>query len=352
MLFSKPKSHLGVDIGTSDIKIVQLKPAGGKYTLETYGLVNISHQLSNKDNSELISETAKALKTLCQKAGVTASKVVASLPNSMVFISVIEMPKIPSEELKTAIEFEAKKHVPLPLEEVALSWSEIETQKARIGKDDNLGHFSEIDEGKTRILLTAVPTAVIDNYVKVFRMAGLEADALEIESLSLIRSLVREDSNVILLIDIGAKNTSINLVDHGYLRLSKHLSIGGDTVTSSVAQSLGVNFVRAEQFKKDFGLSKNAQQIPEVMRPIVDIIKNETMQLINIFESRGEKINKILLSGGGAKLPSLIEYFSSLGKPVELANPWSKVIYPAALKPAIEPLGLNLAVAIGLAMRR
>src|SRR5258708_36720900 len=87
------------------------------------------------------------------------------------------------------------------------------------------------------------------------------------------------------------------------------------------------------------------------MRPILDIIKNEAGQLINLFESRGQKIDKIILTGGGSKLPSLREYLSTLGKPVIAANPWARVSYPEKLKPVIEPLGLNLAVAMGLPMR-
>jgi len=351
MLFAKSKSQLGVDIGSSNIKIVQLKPVDSKFVLETYGLVNFSYQIATKDSSGGITQTAQLLKNLVSKSRATTNQIVASLPNSSVFTSVIEMPKIPENELKTAIEFEAKKYVPLPLAEVALSWSVIEDKKARINKDTNLG-FKTAGESRTKVLLTAVPTAVIDNYLKVFELAGLTPLALEIESLSLIRSLVGEDLNINLVIDIGAKSTSINLVDSGYLRLSKNLNVGGDTVTGSIAQSLSVNFARAEQFKKDFGLSGSGQQIPQVMRPILDIIKSEASQLISLFESRGERIGKILLSGGGSKLPSLKEYFSVLGKPVVLANPWSQVLYPEKLKPVIEPLGLNLAVAVGLAMRK
>jgi type IV pilus assembly protein PilM len=351
MLFAKPKSQLGVDIGSSNIKIVQLRPKDNTFILETYGLVNFSYQIASKDASSSLTQTAQLLKTLVTKSRATVNKVVASLPNNSVFTSVIEMPKIPDDELKTAVEFEAKKYVPLPMEEVALSWSVIEEKKAKINKDTNLGNFKTANESKIKVLLTAVPTAVIDNYLKVFEMAGLEPIALEIEALSLIRSLVGEDLNTNLLIDIGAKSTSLNLVDSGYLRLSKNLNVGGDTVTGSISQSLSVNFARAEQFKKDFGLSNTQPQIPQVMRPILDIIKSEASQLISLFESRGEKIDKILLSGGGSKLPSLKEYFSGLGKPVVLANPWSQVTYPGSLKPVIEPLGLNLAVAVGLAMR-
>ncbi|OGE87558.1 MAG: hypothetical protein A3J07_04960 [Candidatus Doudnabacteria bacterium RIFCSPLOWO2_02_FULL_49_13] len=352
MLFGKPKSQLGVDIGTSNIKIVQLHPQDNQFVLETYGLVNISFQIGSKDNGSAITQTAQILKTLMAKAGVTTNKVVASLPNSSVFTSVIDMPKIPQEELKIAIESEAKKYVPLPLEEVALSWSVIEQKKTKITKDTNLGSLAKPGmDNRIKVLLTAVPTIVIDNYVKVFQQAGLEPQALEIEALSLIRSLVGADTNLNMLIDIGAKSSTINLVDEGYLRVSKNLNVGGDTVTTSIAQSLSVNFARAEQFKKDFGLTGQGQQIPQVMRPILDIIKNEAQKLISLVESRGERIDKIMLSGGGVKLPNLKEYFSVFGKPVVMANPWSAVTYPASLKPVIEPLGLNLAVAIGLAMR-
>src|SRR6185369_13114289 len=151
--------------------------------------------------------------------------------------------------------FEAKKYVPLPLQEVALSWSVIDDKKSKSAKEAEAGLKPHGDPQRVKVLLTAVPTVVVNNYLKVFQLAGLEAEALEIEALALIRSLVGEDLNNNLLIDIGAKSTSINLVDSGYLRLSKNLNIGGDTITTSLAQSLSVNFNRAEQFKKDFGLS-------------------------------------------------------------------------------------------------
>jgi type IV pilus assembly protein PilM len=350
MLFGKVKSQLGVDIGTSNIKIAQLRPESSKFILETYGLASASFQMTNKENGESINQTAEILKKLVKKAGVTTKRVVSSLPNSAVFTSVVELPRIPKEELNKAVEFEARKYVPLPLEEVTLSWAVIEGLNNKMSKDTNLGRFGKVSE-KTRVLLTAVPTAVIDNYQKVFEIAGLEPVALEIEALALIRSLVGLDSATLILIDIGAKNTSINLVDSGYLRLSKNLSVGGDTVTTSIAQSLSVNFARADQFKKDFGISGQGQQIPQMMRPILDIIKNETQQMIGILESRGEKIDKILLSGGGSKLPGLSEYFSVFGKQVLLANPWSQISYSTQLKPVVEPMGLSLALAVGLAMR-
>ena len=345
MLFSKTKSQLGLDIGSSNIKIVQLRPDNDRFVLETYGIVNVSYQIANKESSAVIKPVAEVLTELMRRAGVTTNKVVASLPNNSVFTSVIELPKIPDDELKKAVEFEAKKYVPLPLSEVALSWSVIDEKKTK--KDIGLG--ANLPE-KIKVLLTAVPSVVINNYIQLFKLCGLEASAIEIEALALIRSLVGEDSVNCILIDIGAKSTSVNLVENGYLRLSKNLNIGGDSITLTLAKSLSVNYNRAEQFNKDFGLSGNTQ-LPQVMRPILDIIRNEAGQLINLFESRGRTIDKVIISGGGSRLPNLKEYLSTLGKPLVSANPWSHVVAPDKLKAVIEPLGLNLAVAMGLAMR-
>jgi type IV pilus assembly protein PilM len=345
MLFAKQKSQLGIDIGTSNIKLVELKALDSNFVLSTYGIASVAYNLSVKESTTAIEQTAAVIRELVRRSGVSTNKAVASLPNNVVFTSVIELPKIPENELKKAIEFEAKKYVPLPLEEVALSWSILNEHPSKAS-----GGIATADD-KQKVLLTAVPSIVIDNYVRMFKLAGIEPQALEIEVLALIRSVIGDETTAILLIDIGAKSTSINVVDNGYLRFSKSLTLGGDTITQSLAQSLSVNFARAEQFKKDFGMTAAGAQIPQVIRPVLDMIKNEATQLINLFESRGGRMTKLIFSGAGSRMPGLGEYFSSLGKPISLAEPWSKVSYPADLKPVVNPLGINLAVAIGLAMR-
>src|SRR4051812_9973635 len=103
MLFSKAKSKLGADIGSSNIKIAQLMPKDNQFVLETYGIVNVSYQIANKESGNSIQETGKLLKNLLKKSGANATKAVASLPNNSVFTSVIEMPKLPESELKAAV---------------------------------------------------------------------------------------------------------------------------------------------------------------------------------------------------------------------------------------------------------
>src|SRR3989344_2609428 len=122
MFFFGSNRTLGVDIGTSSIKVAQLKKEAGKFFLETYGAVNVTFDTGSK-GFDAIAETADILKKLLERTKVTTKKVVASLPNSIVFVSMIEIPEMSDKELKDSIQWEARRYVPLPLEDVTLSWS-------------------------------------------------------------------------------------------------------------------------------------------------------------------------------------------------------------------------------------
>lgn len=332
-IFSKQKSILGVDIGTANIKIAQITH-DSQPVLDTYGIVNLTYQVDNKNNSVAITQTAEILANLLKHARTTTKKCVVSLPNSAVFTSVIELPKMSEKELGSSIEFEAKKYIPLPISEVGLSWSLVSTEANSV-----------------KVLLTAVPNQIRDSYVKVFELAGLELEAIEIEALALIRSLVSDMGKNSVIIDIGAKSTGLNLIKNGFLQLTRNLNIGGDTITNRIAQALNLSYLRAEQFKRDFGVSE-ATFIPEAIKPILTIIKNEVKQLINIYQSHDSKIDKIILVGGGNNLPGVAEFFKDLGVEVELGDPLKTVSYPKAGEPVIKRFALQLPIAIGLALRK
>ena len=336
MFFSHSKSKLGIDIGTSTIKIVQLKKENDQFLLETYGMVNASAGVASKIDADVIAQTAQILKTLLARANVNTKKVVASLPNNIVFVSVIDMPALSDKELKSAIEWEARRYVPLPLEEVTLSWDVMrESDKA----------------SKIKVLITAVPTTVVENYARMFKLAGLEPEALEIEALALIRSLAGPRQDAFIIVDIGARNTSLNLVDKGFLRISRNLPVGGDTITSGISQSLHVSVARAEQFKMDLGLSGDLQQIPQVMKSSMESIKNETSQLIKIYEASGGTISEIIFAGSGGYLPGLAPFFSDLGVKTSLGDPFKFVGFDERLKSSLSKVSMGLSVALGLAMR-
>ncbi|HVY67437.1 MAG TPA: type IV pilus assembly protein PilM [Patescibacteria group bacterium] len=334
-LFGKSNSILGIDIGTSNIKIAQVTH-GPTAVLDTYGIVNMTYQLGGKNDELVIRQMAQVLKSLMQRANVTAKRCIISFPNSTVFSSVIQLPQMSDQELGSAVEFEAKKYVPLALSEVDLSW-EVIGPAAPGG-------------GSQKILLTAAPKHIVNNYKTMLSLAGISSEAGEIEALALIRSLIGEVHSNCVIIDIGARSTGLNIIENGYLRLSRNLNIGGDTITDKIAQSLNISFSRAEQFKKDFGVS-SPTFIPDTIKPVLNIVKNEVKQLLTIYQSQGVAVDKILLVGGGANLPGIEGYFGDLGVKVELGDPLKSVAYDSALAPVLKRYSLSLPIAIGLALR-
>ncbi|HYF05587.1 MAG TPA: type IV pilus assembly protein PilM [Patescibacteria group bacterium] len=330
---SKSKSIVGIDIGTSDIKLVQVTH-DKQITLDTYGIVNLPYDLGAKFTEQSIIQTAGILKELTLKARITAKKCVISLPNSTVFTSVIEMPKLSESELSSAMEFEAKKYVPLPTSEINLSWTVVSESQVT---------------GNYQILLTAVPKQVQANYLKLFSLANLDLRVVEIESLALIRAIVDSSTSNCVIIDMGAKTTSISFVSKGLLQLTRNIGIGGETITNRIAQALNISVPRAEQFKRDFGVSQ-ATFIPEAIKPVLGSIKNQVKQLIALYKNNNIEIDTVLLVGGGANIPGLAEYMADLAPHVSFANPLQKVTVRPDLSALLENYKYHLAIAIGLAL--
>jgi type IV pilus assembly protein PilM len=282
---------------------------------------------------------ANLLKNLCQKAKVETNKCIISFPNSSVFTSVIELPIMNKNELDKAVEFEAKKYVPLSINDVDLSWS-------IIGADP-----LNTSESKQKVLLTAVPKQVTKYYLEIFSLANLKPIVGEIEALALIRSLIGNKLINCAIIDIGAKCTGINIVEKGLLRLSKNLNIGGETITKKIAETLNITQPRAEQFKKDFGIQKSTF-LPDSIKPVLSLIKDELKQLLNILQSHSDGLDKLILAGGGANLPGIVDFFSDLGMKVEIGNPLQGVGYKEDLKEILQRNELSLPIAIGLGLRK
>ena len=177
----------------------------------------------------------------------------------------------------------------------------------------------------------------------------MQLEVIEIEALALIRSLVFDTKTNHVIIDIGAKSTGINFIKGGFLQLSRSLNIGGDTITDRIAQVLTISHARAEQFKKDFGVAGGGF-IPEAVRPVLESIRTETKQLLTIYQARGVHVDQIVLVGGGAGLPGLVDFFSELGVPAVLGDPLSKLEYPPEVEAVVKRYALHLPVAIGLAL--
>ena len=337
MFFPKNKSLLGVDIGTTSVKLVQVTTdaSGTSHVLDTYGIVNAPFEIERAEAGD-VEKIASLLKSLATRAGATTIRAVASMSNSAIFTSVIELPTLTNAELDSAVQFEAKKYVPIPIEDVTVSWTALD----------------KTPDGKTVVLITAAQKSLIASYQKIFQFAGLTLESIDIEALALIRSVLGDDTGNVLLIDIGAKSTHLNIVEKGNLLLTRNVPVGGETITNAIASTLKVTYARAEQFKKDFGINQTTSVIPQTIKPILAQIKAEAQQLISIYRARSKNFDHLVVVGGGANLRGLDAFFGDLGPSVIHGDPLSHLSYNPSLKSLLSQYSGSLAVAIGLALRK
>ncbi|MBU1039464.1 type IV pilus assembly protein PilM [Patescibacteria group bacterium] len=347
-LLGKKKSFLGVDIGTASIKLVELTAGPNNVPrLLTYGRAEESIDFTKADSEEDIKRIVATLKEICRRAKTKSQQTVSALPSFTVFSSVISLPTMSPKELAAAVKLEARKFVPLPVEEMILDWKIL---------SDKVDKPSE-ETKNIRVLLTAAPQNVVRRYLEIFKRAELELLSLETEAFALERSLVGGSNEIIMIVDIGAVTTDISVIENSIPILSRSIDVGGFTITKAIGRSLNIDLRRAEQFKRDIGLttasSSGNNGIIKTIENTIGPIINEIKYTFNLYQSQSPKgIDKIILTGGSSFLPGLDSYLSDIFQlKVYVGDPWAQISYPTEMKPILDEIGPQFASAIGLAMR-
>lgn len=338
--------------------MVQLKKEKDKFELETYGEISAAGYLEKLDDAFQITTlktreaaTREMLRILLEKAEVTTKQAVMTIPVFSSFVSVIEVPEMGGKELGQAIEFEARRYVPIPITEVALDWKIIESG---LIKDE----ISPKPFRGKRILLIAVPREVVNKYLRITDELGLKVKALELESFSLARSLMADDKNSACILDVGARASSFTIVDKGVIQMSHSLDIAGAEMTKTLAAGLGIASKRAEEFKVTYGLNhredkEGRKEIRELLHIPIEKIADEIERMINSYYLKTDrKVEKLILNGGSAQLAGLEDYIEKrLDIKTVVAYPWSRVVYPTILGEILKKNGPQYSVAVGAAMR-
>jgi type IV pilus assembly protein PilM len=340
---SSGNSYLGIDIGTFGVKIVELKKEGSRARLFSYGFSE-NKEIDLRD-SKMKNDTffiAQVINKVLEKSGMVSRSAIASLPTFSVFSSVLNLSNISKKDLDSAIRWEAKKVIPLPLEEMVLNWKEIKEEET----DNNV-----------RVFLTGAPKMLVTKYAEIFKEARISLSSLEPETFSLIRSLLGNDKSSVMIVEVGASTTDIAIVEKGIPILSRSIDIGGFTITKAISDNLNIGIERAEQFKYDFGISSLEAQTSAIPKTIIEAISpiiNEVKYTLNLYQGKGEKqVEKIIFSGGSSLLIDFAGYLSKIvDKKVIIGDPWSRISYPADLEPTLKEIGPRMSVAIGLALRR
>ena len=351
-LFQKRKitNCLGVDIGTTSVKIVELSRSGNVDKLENYGEIaaggfnlDFSKKGDGKDNIVLTSsakEIAKAISILIKEAGFRTRKAVFSVPDFCTFFTSFDLPPMNKKEIPQAVKFQASKYVPFPLTEMKIDWAIIEgrpASKSFLGK--------KIEGTKLKILLVTVPNEIITNYEEIAKMARLEVLFLEAEVFSLVRSLIGNEKGVIILVDIGGRSTTCNVIENGILKSSHSFDVSGNEFTHAIARSLNVDYEEADRLKKEIGIRKGTKE-EEILYPLLDVLLREVRKLST------SNVSKVILAGGTALIPGLPEYFTEqLGVVTEIANPFLKIKHPSSLKKILEEMAPSYGIATGLALK-
>jgi type IV pilus assembly protein PilM len=334
-------NFIGIDLGSTSIKIVELKKEKDQLRLVNYGFSEASEPLKIEQMPD-VRPIVKIIKKIQSKAGIRCNEAYTALPTFSVFTSVLNLSNVAAKDIASAVHWEAKKVIPLPLEDMILDWKQID-DAAKTGPSN------------IRVLLTGAPKVLVKKYITIFREANIHLKSMETETFSLIRSLLGNDKTVSMIVEIGAATTDVSIIDKGIPMLSRSIDIGGATITASLSDRLNVKPDHAEQFKYDLGVAAIEDSDNSVSKVIMETLApviNEIKYASELYQSKsGSATEKIILSGGSALLPNLTDYLAKiLDKNVVIGNPWDRISCQVDLKPLLEEIGPRMSVAVGLAM--
>lgn len=343
----KEQSVLGVDIGSSSLKVVQLRKERGQAVLETYGELALGPygggEIGQATNlsAEQIAET---LKDLLREAKVTTKNCGVSIPFARSLLALVELPyRKDAKEQKTVIELEARKYIPVPVSEVQLDWFVVPQADPSRRKDD---------QRTVGVLIVAVHNDELTFLQSVVAAAGLAASYYEIEIFSTIRAVVDEPVKPVMVIDVGAASTKTYVVEHGVVAFSHSIGAGSQDITRAIAVSGNISIPRAEAIKKEEGLGSSGVSSPTEL--VFSRIFSEARRVLTQYEtSHNKSITSIVLTGGGAVTKELGVYAKNVFSiDVRIADPFAKTEAPVFMRPILEEIGPEFAVAVGLALRK
>lgn len=329
----------GLDIGTSNIKIIQLKKENGQFGLLHAGVSKSPFPGINSDAEKDLIAVAETVKKLKKEAGITLFEAVTALPESKVFTRVVKLPTMREEEIANALKWELEEIVPIPLNEAIYDWQVVTKDSAEV-----------------EVLVAVSPKILVEKYLHIFQLADLKPIALETEVVALTRALkFLGVSKPKIILDFGAN--SINLIvtkDEGIM-LTRSLPAGGRAITKSISTKLSLEENVAEEYKKTYGLTKDqfGEKIQEAILPVLELLFSEIKKSIEyVSEKKGEKVELIVLSGGGANLPEFSRFLTKeFGIEVQVADPFSQLKGTESLNGNMRELSPSFCIAVGLAMK-
>ncbi|MBI1999433.1 MAG: pilus assembly protein PilM [Parcubacteria group bacterium] len=361
-------SVVGIDVGSSSIKVVQLKKRAGKGVLETYGELALGPygKTDIGQATNLPAETlGTALGDIVREANVTAIKGGMAIPLSASLLSIIEIPFVPDGKLDEMVPIEARRYIPVPISEVTLDWRVVpsygeetpETPFAESVRAAPAAQTAGTPREKAQVLIAAIHNETIATYQRIAAGSGVAVDFLEIEAFSLIRALAGRARATMLILDIGAATTKVVISENGIPVRSHIINRGSQDITQAISKSLGVSILKAEEQKRQLSFGAAAPEITDSVRVAQLILRGiftEANRMLLSYEQRYNRaVSSVILAGGGALIPGLVDLAAdNFDVSVELADPFAKVETPAFMAETLREAGPNFSVAAGIALRK
>ncbi|MCK4454298.1 type IV pilus assembly protein PilM [Candidatus Parcubacteria bacterium] len=359
----------GIDMSDLSIRIVKLKKKGDGLSLASFSQTGIKPGIIRKGIIRNEPGLVKLIrKTMSSVKGekIKTNYVIVSLPEEKAFLQIIKMPKMEKEEIESAIRFEAENYIPVPLHKVYLDFQIIPPLSSK--------------QSYLEVLIAAMPKEIVDGYVSCFKKAGLQIKALEVDSISIARALIKQgkSSEPILLIDLGATRTGFIIFKNNSLRFTSSIPISGQKFTEAVSRALEIDINKAEKLKIKYGLKgperirlkakKNEkrfkkeiiceERVFEALIPILTDLIEQTKAYLDYYQSHefsnhlpknGKRVERIILCGDGANLKGLSKFLSlELKTLTQAGNPWINI--SKEIEMSLEE-SLKYTTAIGLALR-
>ncbi|OHA59812.1 MAG: hypothetical protein A2589_03160 [Candidatus Vogelbacteria bacterium RIFOXYD1_FULL_46_19] len=359
-LFKKQNSVIGLDIGSSSVKVIQLRKDKGRVILETYGELSTG-PYAGKAVGQAVTlapeQLAVLITDLFKEANITTKVGGVAIPLRSSLLVTINVPELEEDKLAQMVPLEARKYVPVPISEVMLDWSVIPDMHRELIDDNQTAPEAgnKVTPKQIEVLIVAIHKDTIKQFQEISRQTDIDTKFLEIETFSAMRSSLSGDFGASVIVDLGASTTKTVIVDYGVVRMSHTINKGAQDVTLAIARSMDLSFIKAEEVKRKVGIIEKFgdKDIGETISPIVEYIFNEISQVMIEYQKKHSRsIEKVIMIGGGAMLKGLFDLAKeNIYAPVYLGTPFDRVEAPAFLENILKEVGPGFAVSIGLALR-
>jgi type IV pilus assembly protein PilM len=354
-MFKKESSVLGIDIGSSAIKVVQIKKKRGRAVLETYGELALGPYAGievGRAASLSAEKIIEAIKDILRESKTTTVNSGVALPLSSSLITFISIPEVPEKQIRDVVSIEARKYIPVPLDEVLMDYSIIPKEEQYVSDEvPNKTEKQNLD-----VLVVAIHNEYINDYQTIMTGSGLQPGFYEIEIFSSVRSVIDQGIGTNMIIDMGARSTKLYITERGILRSSHIINKGSQDITLALSKALSISVSEAENLKRIHGLKGGPEykELTEIISVYLDYIFYEANATLLSYQKKYQKnISKVILTGGGVLLKGFVDLAKiSFQTDVIYADPFGKLETPAFLAEEFKEAGPEFAVAIGVALRR